>query len=202
MISHFQVSCNLGDFGDWESDCFCPGQGNWFIFYKTRNQDLTICCSAMKKENHGRKKNKGKRERESQSISLPFSPLSFTFSLLCCKHLEVWSMSQKLWHICAVSWLWEPVGNAYYAHILYILSSISSGYYPHTLFLGELKLDQIGLGKFATWIYPPSHLHEWLWQGRTRWRWRRRDFCYGQQRSPRGPKNDRGCFLTIISNLW
>ena len=130
MISHFQVSCNLGDFGDWESDCFCPGQGNWFIFYKTRNQDLTICCSAMKKENHGRKKNKGKRERESQSISLPFSPLSFTFSLLCCKHLEVWSMSQKLWHICAVSWLWEPVGNAYYAHILYIFSFIST----HSIF--------------------------------------------------------------------
>ena len=65
--------------------------------------------------------------------------------------------------------------------------------YPHTLFLGELKLDQIGLGKFATWICPPSHLHEWLWQGRTRWHWRRRNFCYGQQqRSPRGPKNDRG----------
>ena len=31
-LNILQVSCSMGDFGDWESDCYCPGQGNWWAF--------------------------------------------------------------------------------------------------------------------------------------------------------------------------
>jgi len=27
-VTFEEVSCSSGDFGDWESDCYCPGQGN------------------------------------------------------------------------------------------------------------------------------------------------------------------------------
>ena len=35
-----QVSCSSGDFGDWEGDCYCPGQGNWL----TAAGFSTLCC--------------------------------------------------------------------------------------------------------------------------------------------------------------
>ena len=38
-----QVSCSSGDFGDWEGDCYCPGQGNWL----TAAGFSTLCCITL-----------------------------------------------------------------------------------------------------------------------------------------------------------